>query len=62
MPDSGFDPSVVKVPEVEWIGDVLGCRIKDLRANRLGDGRGLQSTASITWRAFRDARMVQVQG
>ncbi|QNJ24491.1 phosphotransferase enzyme family protein [Synechococcus sp. SYN20] len=47
MAESSFDPSVVKVPEAEWIGDVLGCRIKNLRADRLGDGRGLQSTA---WR------------
>ena len=47
MAESDFDPSVVKVPEPDWIGDVLGCRIKNLRVNRLGDGRGLQSTA---WR------------
>ena len=52
MAESSFDPSVVKVPEAEWIGDVLGCRIKNLRADRLGDGRGLQSTA---WRLGREA-------
>ena len=44
---SSFDPSIVRAPEPEWIGDALGCRVKTLKADRLGDGRGLQSTA---WR------------
>ncbi len=47
MAEGCFDPAVVRVPEADWIAEVLGCKIRHLQAERLGDGRGLQSTA---WR------------
>ncbi|MCP9805495.1 phosphotransferase [Cyanobium sp. T1B-Tous] len=40
------DP-VVKQPEPDWIGEVLGTTVKSLEAKLLGEARGFQST---TWR------------
>ena len=46
MVDSSRLDSVVKHPEPEWIGAVLGTTIRSLEARLLGEARGLQST---TW-------------
>lgn len=47
MPASDLPAAVVKQPEPEWIGEVLGTTVKSLEARLLGENRGLQST---TWR------------
>lgn len=47
MPADQLDPSVVKLPEPEWIGEALGITITSLDAELLGEARGFQST---TWR------------
>lgn len=41
------EPGVVKLPEPEWIGEVLGTTITGLDTQLLGEARGFQST---TWR------------
>jgi len=47
MPTDPPDPSVVQLPEPEWIGEALGTTITGLEAQLLGEARGFQST---TWR------------
>ena len=47
MPSDPPDPSVVQLPEPEWIGEALGTTITGLEAQLLGEARGFQST---TWR------------
>ncbi|MFZ9849059.1 MAG: hypothetical protein ACO3EF_00660, partial [Vulcanococcus sp.] len=47
MTTGQVDPGVVKLPEPEWIGEVLGTTITGLDTKLLGESRGFQST---TWR------------
>lgn len=44
--------SSVRQPEAGWIGKALKTSLKSLHSERLGDGRGLQSTA---WKLFLEA-------
>ena len=45
--ESQSQESKVRLPEPGWIGEVLGTTVTSLEAKRLGEGKGLQSTA---WR------------